>query len=85
MTELLITVMLVAGFLALVVTALLRTLPSRYVANNLGQSLRKSAGIYPDVNRSYLSRLGVFLYLVRWICFAIFLLCLIVGIWFEQV
>lgn len=78
--DILLVTMLSSGFLGLFITALLRRMPLHFIADEVGQLLRKDS---PEVNRCCLNRFGRLLYLARWISFASFAACAIVGVLLE--
>ena len=79
MKEFLVGLVMVSAVGGLLITALMRVLPARYIANEVGQSLR-ARNIYPDIDKRYLNKVGLLLNTLRWICFALFAGGLIAGV-----
>lgn len=63
-------------------TALLRLLPVRLIANKVGVRLR-AGGVYPDIDHDYLNIFGRLLSLFRYLAFGLGFLALAVGLLCE--
>lgn len=80
---LLLLLMLVFGAFGLLITAVMRLFPVLF-SNNVGRSFHKDFNLYPDIDAQYLNRIGRRVSVVRYICFAMALVCLMAAVILDQ-
>lgn len=79
MEDWLFAVVVASGASGVILTAILRIVPPRHVANKVGESVRKRSGVYPDIDSGYLNRLGYWLSAARYAAFLVFAVSLAGG------